>query len=173
MLHEECFYYFSYRGRFKPSQHVGGMLANMLRSFIHHVQHLPTFLYSNSWAYFYLYMVLCRDKANAGSLLNLINGIKEMLANVGQHFWSSSKMLCKLANMFQHVPTSTNIRQQGEQTFPTCCANNVGAMLANMLRWFKPRPVLRMRLIYRILVQSANLVQFVFTAIAIANKRSW
>ena len=38
----------------------------------------------------------------------------------------------------QHIPTCTNIRQQGEQTFPTCCANNVGAMLANMLRWFKP-----------------------------------
>ena len=31
--------------------------------------------------------MLCRrDKANAGSLLNLITEIKEMLANVGQHF---------------------------------------------------------------------------------------
>ena len=36
------------------------------------VQHLPRFLYFNSWAYFYLYMVFCRDKENAGSLLNLI-----------------------------------------------------------------------------------------------------
>ena len=122
-------------------QHVGGMLANMLRSFIHHVQHLPTFLYDNSWAYFYLYMVFCRDKANAGSLLNLINEIKKcwrMLANIFDPVQKCCANWPTRSNMYQHSPTSTNIRQQGEQTFPTCCANNVGAMLPNMLRWFKP-----------------------------------
>ena len=79
-------------------QHVGGMLANMLRSFIHHVQHLPTFRYSNSWAYFYLYMVFCRDKANAGSLLDLINEIKENVVQTGQHVPTCT-------NIYQHSPT--------------------------------------------------------------------
>ena len=68
---------------------ISRTVANMLRSFIHHVQHLPTFLYSNFWAYFYLYMVFCRDKANAGSLLNLIKAWFNkcrMLANMLRSF---------------------------------------------------------------------------------------
>ena len=60
-------------------------------------------------------------------LANIFDPVQKCCANWTTH-----------SNMYQHSPTSTNIRQQGEQTFPTCCANNVGAMLANMLRWFKP-----------------------------------
>ena len=66
-----------------------------------------------------------------------------MLANIFDPVQKCCANWTTRSNMYQHSPTSTNIRQQGEQTFPTCCANNVGAMLANamlanMLRWFKP-----------------------------------
>ena len=61
-----------------------------------------------------------------------------MLANIFDPVQKCCANWPTRSNMYQHSPTSTNIRQQGEQTFPTCCANNVGAMLANMLRWFKP-----------------------------------
>ena len=61
-----------------------------------------------------------------------------MLANIFDPVQKCCANWPTRSNMYQHSPTSTNIRQQGEQTFPTCCANNVGAMLANVLRWFKP-----------------------------------
>ena len=61
-----------------------------------------------------------------------------MLANIFDPVQKCCANWPTRSNMYQHSPTSTNIRQQGEQTFPTCCANNVGEMLANMLRWFKP-----------------------------------
>ena len=56
-----------------------------------------------------------------------------MLANIFDPVQKCCANWPTRSNMYQHSPTSTNIRQQGEQTFPTCCANNVGAMLANML----------------------------------------
>ena len=61
-----------------------------------------------------------------------------MLANIFDPVQKCCANWPTRSNMYQHSPTSTNIGQQGEQTFPTYCANNVGAMLANMLRWFKP-----------------------------------
>ena len=61
-----------------------------------------------------------------------------MLANIFDPVQKCCANWPTRSNMYQHSPTSTNIRQQGEPTFPTCCANNVGAMLANMLRLFKP-----------------------------------
>ena len=44
---------------------------------------------------------------------------KEMLAYVGQKVWLVS-------NWTQHMPTSCNIAQHGEQTNATCCAHHVG-----------------------------------------------
>ena len=61
-----------------------------------------------------------------------------MLANIFDPVQKCCANWPTRSNMYQHSPTSTNIRQQGEQSFPTCCSKNVGAMLANMLRWFKP-----------------------------------
>ena len=59
-------------------------------------------------------MVFCRDKANAGSLLNLINEIKEikeMLANVGKCWPTFLIQLKNVVQTGQHFPTCTNIRQ--------------------------------------------------------------
>ena len=70
------------KGRFKPSQHVPTCCVR-LSTMYNTCQRFYILILGNI---FYLYMVFCRDKANAGSLLNLINEIKEMLANVGQHF---------------------------------------------------------------------------------------
>ena len=68
-----------------------------------------------------------------------------MLANVGKCWPTFLIQFKNVVQTGQHIPTCTNIRQhlptfanKVKQTFPTCCANNVGAMLANMLRWFKP-----------------------------------
>ena len=79
-------------------------------------------------------MVFCRDKANAGNLLNLINEIKEMLANIFDPVQKCFANWTTRSNMYQHSPTSlptfaNKVNKPSQhvvptmlaQCWPTCC----------------------------------------------------